>query len=253
MVSANCAVRVIFVIQKLLMKHSLLLIVVCFVFSTAVAQNTPEEFHVVATEDFKISCDDFESHWRKANWISIKPDRPDDIRLTLVKSLYSKTGIYFLFFNEDRHPNATKKNDFDSLWVEDVAEVFLWPDTSMSVYFEYEISPLNRELVLIIPNFKMRFSGWIPWNYKGSKRVQHCVRTRKTVQNAEGAFGWFAQIFIPYETLHPMVAEIPKPGTVWRGNFYRADYDNNRTVEWSWKRTKGTFHEFDVFGRLVFD
>lgn len=228
----------------------LIIVFICFTRFSAIGQ---DDFHVLPTEDFNITCDDLPKNWQKANWISIQPDKPDDIRATLVKSLYSKTGIYFLIFNEDRNPQATKKKDFDSLWVEDVAEVFLWPDTSMSVYFEYEISPLNRELVLIIPNFQMRFSGWIPWNYTGSKRIQHCIKHMKAVKNAEGAFGWYAQFFIPYETLHPMVSAIPQKGTVWRGNFYRADYDNNRVVEWSWKRTQKTFHEFDVFGRLIFD
>lgn len=216
------------------------------------AQDTPDEIHVLPTRDFKISCNNLDKNWQSAQWVSLQPDK-DDARATRVKSLYSETGVYFLIFNQDDKPSSTKKKDFDSLWVEDVAEVFLWPDTSMSVYFEYEISPLNKELVLIIPNFQGRFLGWIPWNYYGKRRIRHCVKIVKDLKGNEGVPGWYAEIFIPYAVMEPMVKEIPKPGSVWRGNFYRADYDDNKPVEWSWKRTQKTFHEFNVFGRLIFD
>jgi hypothetical protein len=215
-------------------------------------QNTPDFIHVLPTQDFKISCNDISKNWENAQWNELVSDHADP-RATRVKTLYSQTGIYFLYFNEDKKPTSTKKNDFDSLWVEDVAEVFLWPDTSMTVYFEYEIAPTNRELVLIIPNFQGRFLGWIPWNYRGTKRIQHCTKIIKEKKGSNEPPGWYAEFFVPYEILSPMVAEIPKAGSVWRANFYRADYDDNKTTEWSWKLTKKTFHEFNVFGRLIFD
>ena len=52
------------------------------------------------------------------------------------------------------------------LWNEDVFEVFLWTDERYPVYFEYEISPLNRELPILIPNFGGQFLGWRPWHYE---------------------------------------------------------------------------------------
>lgn len=38
------------------------------------------------------------------------------------------------------------QEDMSSLYLEDVAEVFLWPREELPVYFEYELSPLDREL-----------------------------------------------------------------------------------------------------------
>jgi hypothetical protein len=81
--------------------------------------------------------------------------------------------------------------------------------------------------------------------------VQHCTKIVKS-KKAASSKDWYAEFFVPYALLYPMVKEIPKPGSVWRANVYRADYDDNKTVEWSWKRTQKTFHEYQVFGRLVF-
>ena len=80
--------------------------------------------------------------------------------------LYSKTGLYFLMEGTDRKLTATMTEDFMDLWNEDVFEVFLWTDERYPVYFEYEISPLNRELAIIIPNFGGQFLGWRPWHYE---------------------------------------------------------------------------------------
>ena len=126
------------------MKYTTLifLVLACLTQTTNYAQNTPDYIHVLPTQDFKISCNDINKKWESAQWNELVPDHADP-RATRVKTLYSQTVIYFLYFNEDKKPTSTKKNDFDSLWVEDVAEVFLWPDTSMTVYFEYEIAPTN--------------------------------------------------------------------------------------------------------------
>ena len=69
------------------------------------------------------------------------------------KVLYSNTGLYFLMEGTDRTLTATMNEDFMDLWKEDVFEVFLWTDERFPVYFEYEISPLDRELPILIPNF----------------------------------------------------------------------------------------------------
>ncbi|NLH16473.1 MAG: hypothetical protein GX455_07840, partial [Phycisphaerae bacterium] len=45
----------------------------------------------------------------------------------------------------------------------------------------------------------------------------------------------------------------PKPGTRWRANFYRVDYDDNKSIGWDWARVGPSFHEYDKFGTLVFE
>jgi hypothetical protein len=45
----------------------------------------------------------------------------------------------------------------------------------------------------------------------------------------------------------------PKPGTRWRANFYRMDYDGGQTTSFDWARVGPSFHEFRKFGTLIFE
>ena len=103
--------------------------------------------------------------------------------------LYSKTGLYFLMDGTDRKLTATMTEDFMDLWNEDVFEVFLWTDERYPVYFEYEISPLNHELPILVPNFGGQFLGWRPWHYeRRSPDAQGHDHDRRTQEAATRRF-----------------------------------------------------------------
>jgi len=65
--------------------------------------------------------------------------------------------------------------------------------------------------------------------------------------------GWRAEVFVPYELLKPLQNVPPKPGTRWRANLYRMDYDGDKDAAWDWARVGPSFHEFEKFGVLVFE
>ncbi len=199
------------------------------------------------------------SYWQATDWITITVQEatlPTGLG-TQVKTLYSDNGIYFLFKCEDQKLTATLQKDFTTLFKEDVVEVFLWPDESVPVYFEYELSPLNYELPILVPNLNGRIQGWMPWRYEGKRKVQHGT----TVQGGEKKSGaliksWTAEFFIPFVLLSPLVDRTPKEGTRWRANLYRIDYDEGYTT-WTWQKTtkgaRGNFHEYNMFGTLLFE
>jgi hypothetical protein len=205
-------------------------------------------------------CDDFEvtgagdnAAWRTTEWTELRrrqaDGQPYDAR---VKMLYSNTGIYVLMEGTDRKVTATMNEDFMDLWNEDVFEVFFWPDERYPVYFEYEISPLGHELAILIPNFGGKFLGWRPWHYEGERRTRKATMTMGGPK-ASGASisGWRAEVFFPYALLRPLQNVPPKPGTRWRGNFYRMDYDGKPT-QWDWAPVGPSFHEYEKFGDLIF-
>ena len=168
--------------------------------------------------------------------------------------LYSKSGIYVLMDASDELLTATMREDFLNLWTEDVFEVFLWTDERYPVYFEYEISPLGYELPIIIPNFEGKFLGWRPWNYKGDRKTRKAVTIVGGRQQSGAKIqGWKAELFFPYELLRPLQNVPPKPGTRWRANFYRVDYDGGEQTAWDWARVGPSFHEYKKFGTLVFE
>jgi hypothetical protein len=207
------------------------------------------------TDDFEVKGDGSAPAWAKAEWEPLhkrtKDGHPYETR---IKVLYSKTGLYVLMDATDERLTATLQEDFQNLWTEDVFEVFLWTDERHPVYFEYEISPLNLELPILIPNFDGKFFGWRPWHYEGKRKTRKATASvGGPKQSGAKVTGWQAEVFIPYELLHPLQNVPPKPGTRWRANFYRMDYDGGKTTSWDWARVGPSFHEYPKFGTLVFE
>jgi predicted TIM-barrel fold metal-dependent hydrolase len=217
-------------------------------------QPARRELRVRPTPDFKVTGDGSAEAWKKAEWEPLhKRTAEGHPYETRIKLLYSKKGLYVLMDATDKKITATRK-DFENLWEEDVFEVFLWTDERDPLYFEYEISPLNFELPILIPNLDGKFLGWRPWHYEGERK------TRKATSAVGGALksgavvkGWRAEVFIPYELLTPLRNVPPKSGTRWRANFYRVDYDDGKPTSWDWARVGPSFHEFQKFGTLVFE
>ena len=121
---------------------------------------------------------------------------------------------------EDSVITATLKADYLNLYDEDVVEVFLWTDTTLPVYFEYELSPLNFELPILILNNKGKMMGWKPWQYEGERKTIHAISIKEK-NKKDNRFTWTAEFFIPYSLLSPMDNVPPAKGTQWRANFYR--------------------------------
>jgi predicted TIM-barrel fold metal-dependent hydrolase len=210
---------------------------------------------VRSTADFEVSGDGKHDAWSKAEWEPIPRRTKDGLPYeSRVKLLYSPKGLYVLFDGTDKKLTAKIEKDFENLWEEDVFEVFLWTDERQTTYFEYEISPLNYELPILVPNFNGRFLGWLPWHYEGGRRTRKATVATGGVKKPGAAItGWTAEFFIPYELLQPLTNVPPRPGTQWRANFYRMDYDDGRTTRWTWAPVGQSFHEFQKFGTLRFE
>jgi hypothetical protein len=239
--------------QLLLLTASLSLAQVTGAFA-ALPEKDSARVVVTKTTDFRVTGDGKSAHWKSARWTMLTARKLNGVALaTRVKLLYSDKGLYFLFDCQDEKLTATLKQDFAALYKEDVVEVFLWPDPSVPIYFEYELSPLNYELPILVPNLNGRFQGWKPWHYQGNKKIQHATSTQAGAKESNASVkGWMAEFFIPYALLNPLVPAPPRKGTQWRGNFYRIDYDHGYAT-YSWQNTGESFHEFKKFGTLVFE
>lgn len=213
------------------------------------------EMRVKATDDFEVTGNGSNAAWKKADWVALNKRQKEGLPYeTRIKVLYSKTGLYVLMDATDRKLTATFKEDFQNLWTEDVFEAFLWTDERDPVYFEYEISPLNYELPILIPNLGGKFLGWRPWHYEGGRKIRKATSAvGGAVKSGAEVKGWMAEVFIPYELLNPLRNVPPKPGTKWRANFYRVDYDDGKATQWDWSRVGPSFHEYEKFGTLVFE
>jgi hypothetical protein len=238
----------------------------CLIYSNGVSQNRDsdngrEEFMVVKkTDDFDVTGDGSSENWNRTDWVRLaqRANQENTNGLTTrVKVLYSDRGMYFLFHNEDDILNATFDSDFEELWNEDVVEVFLWTDESAPHYFEYEISPLNYELPLIVSNIEGELLHWIPFKNSYHEDHERFIHHKTSVEGGKKESGadvnsWTAEFFIPFKLLHPLKNIFPESGTEWRANFYRIDYDNGMTP-WSWQPYETNFHDYHNFGTIVFE
>lgn len=209
-----------------------------------------DEWKVKYTTDFEVKGDGSAANWKNSEWLELSKGKDVGVAYeTKMKMLYSDSGIYCLYYCEDKKITATMKEDFLDLWHEDVVEVFFWTDESAPIYFEYELSPLNYELPILVPNFNGKFLGWRPWHYEGGRRTKHAIHINK---NGDTVTSWTAEFFIPFSLLAPLNNVPPHKGTRWRANFYRIDYDNGES-SWQWQKIRKTFHDYESFGRLLFD
>jgi hypothetical protein len=145
------------------------------------------------------------------------------------------------------------KADNLNLWEEDVVEVFLWTSEDFPVYFEYELSPLNYELPIMVPNYNGTFLGWLPWHYDGDRKTRHATGiTGGEKKSGSTVSGWVAEFFIPYKLLAPLNQVPPASGTRWRANMYRIDYDSG-AAHFAWQKTNRSFHEYNKFGTFIFE
>jgi hypothetical protein len=209
---------------------------------------------VKPVDDFEVTGAGDHAAWKQAEWTSLRRRQQDGHPYdTRFKVVYSSTGLYFLMEGTDRKLTATMNGEFLDLWNEDVFEVFLWTDERHPVYFEYEISPLNQELPILIPNVGGQFLGWRPWHYERDRLTRKATSIMGGPKEPHASIqGWRAEFFIPYALLRPLQNVPPKPGTTWRANFYRMDHDDGRRTQWEWASVGKTFHEFEKFGDLVF-
>lgn len=207
------------------------------------------------TEDFEVTGTGENPNWNLTEWVELTQldNRYKSQGLTSrVKVLYSGAGIYFLFDNSDRLLTASLEGDFREIWNEDVVEVFFWPDEESGDYFEYELSPLNYELILWLPE---RGGGsWIPFNYyKSNRQTRHETSVRGGVKESGAEIkGWRAEFFIPWRLLRPFNHVPPEPESRWRANMYRIDYDDGAT-HFAWQPIERSYHEIRRYGTFLFE
>lgn len=223
------------------------LYVLSLLFSSILMASPNQSYQIRKTADFEVSGEGDNAAWNMAKWIYLKSTTHSALE-TKAKIMYSEKGLYVLFNNQDRKITATKTEDFSDLWNEDVVELFLQPVLDLPLYFEYEISPLNKHLFLLVPNHQGKFQGWKVWRAEASKPAKIVQKVRISPTN-----NWRAEIFIPYDLFKPLVNQHPTSGDVWQGNLYRIDYYEIEATYWSWKPVKGSFHQPETFGLFYFE
>lgn len=173
---------------------------------------------------------------------------------TDVRLWYDATALYLGWTCHDVDIQATFTARDSKFWEEEVAEFFVTRG-SLTQYFELQWNPLGGEFDAIIHNTldERGVSKGIKgdWSYT-AKGMKSAVKVRGTVgQSGDRDRAWQVEVKIPFADLE---GPAPKPGEVWRANFFRFNRTKGQPVEqlsWSPPMLSG-FHQPTRFGFLEF-
>jgi len=185
------------------------------------------------------------AEWQRAQAVTFCADwqgkNADAGRETRVRALWTPKTLYLrfecryreLFVFQDSDANGRR----DQLWDRDVAETFLQPDPSRSLYYrEFEVSPNGMWIDLDI------FPGGMSDLKSGLTRSVWLDEQNRT---------WAAELAIPMKAL----TEKFDPAAVWRTNFFRVEGAREPRFYSAWRATntpEPNFHVPAVFGKLKF-
>jgi hypothetical protein len=173
---------------------------------------------------------------------------------TTVRVWYDDTALYLGWTCRDSDVQATFTARDSRFWEEEVAEFFVTAK-DLTRYFELQWNPLGGIFDAVITNelddrgVSKKFEG--DWSYT-AKTMQSAVRLKGTAANSSDVDEfWQVEVMIPFADLGEPP---PKPGEVWRANFYRFNRGKDLPPEqlsWSPTRLRG-FHQPSRFGFLEF-
>jgi hypothetical protein len=173
---------------------------------------------------------------------------------TEVRLWYDDTALYLAWICKDADIQATFTARDSKFWEEEVVEFFVTPK-ELTRYFELQWNPLGGVFDAIIENdldargASKNFKG--DWNFT-AKGMKSAVKVKGTVGKSEDKDEfWQVEVMVPFSDLGQAT---PKPGEVWRANFYRFNRSKDQPVEQlSWSPTRyPSFHQPSRFGYLEF-
>jgi hypothetical protein len=231
-------------------------------FSHVQDESKNKEIHIPKIQSSALNVDGIvdDDVWKNAAGIDTFEDNNQEKSLpekTTVYVYYDDEALYLAFEFEDRDIQSTYTIHDANLWDEEAMELFIYPHTTIPnpiQYFELQWNPLGTVFDGIITN-KMNESGKSikrdldrGWNADGMKHAIHVEGPLN--QSSDQAKIWSGEITIPFKTLGQGT---PKPGDIWRANFYRYSRNTNEPITLiAWNPTRSTFHEPNRFGKLIF-
>jgi len=162
-----------------------------------------------------------------------------------------EAGFYTGFTDAKAQPKDFTAAGQPKLWTKDTVEMMVEPDAvgSNTNYYELQINPQNKIFKSQFdtlqqpnggPNGPFGHEDWVP-KLESAVTIQKGPDGKPTGYTVEAAIPWTAYA---KAANHP-----PKPGDVWRVNFYAMK--NNGGVAWSPILGQGNFHKASRFGKVV--
>lgn len=221
------------------------------------AQQTPmPEYHVTKapkppTIDGKLD----DEVWKAAQEVQLVTsfDGRQVQRPTRARLLYDDAFIYVSFDCDDPDVWGDLKNKDDSIYNEEVVEIFLDANGDQKTYNELEVSPHNVQFDAAFVTRRSDLPAAMAWD----SHMESAVQVRGTIDNdSDQDQGWSVEMKIPIANLMEVPHVPPQKGDHWRFNLYRLEHFKRRqSIEGQAFSPlfQGDFHNMPRFGTLVFE
>jgi hypothetical protein len=168
--------------------------------------------------------------WQKAAWTGYFNDIEGDIRPTpkyhtRVKMLWDDQYLYVGAELEEPQVWSNVAHHDEVVFQDNDFEVFVNPENNAKHYFEIEINALATIFDLFLPeSYRNGGNALIPWDVRGLKKAVHVNGTLNHPGDTDR--GWTVEMAIPIADISMgNHAETPVPGSLWRINFSRVEWD----------------------------
>lgn len=168
---------------------------------------------------------------------------------TCAKILWDEKRLYVAFICQDSDICATMGQRDQSLYKEDVVELFIDADGDGKTYFEIEVNPLGTLLDVRFIDVNVPDNGR---NWNGD--IKQAVWVNGTVENQNDRdTSWTVEIAISFASVVTAPHIPPEDGDVWPVNLYRIERGRSWTEYSAWAPVgRLDFHQPVKFGRLMF-
>lgn len=226
-------------------------------------KNNMKEKSIYKVKKLKASSIKIDADWNKPQWqetesVEIKKQMGPDPKFTPkveAKLMYDDDNIYGVFRVEDRYVRSTVQEYNGNVSGDSCVEFFFSPDSNFPErYFNLEINAGGTPLIFYITK------PWDEFTKLEAEDIQQIeiAHSLPAVVDPEitDPVTWTIEYRIPLAMLEKFSnVTRPKPGTVWKANFYKtgSKTSNPNYLTWSFvDHPKPNFHLPRFFGTLQF-
>jgi len=197
----------------------------------------------------------------EADWAACEPIRlagyNEGVRVkqqTTARMLWDDSFLYISWHCEDTQIWSTLTVRDDTLYQQEVVEVFINPDGDREAYLELEVNPLGTLWDGFILRRDSGLIGILAWNSFKIRRGVNLDGTPNDPSDTDKS--WSVELAVPLDELVTAANIPPKSGDKWRLNLYRIDLPqrNKKLADYSaWSPVSGeSYHDPDRFGEIEF-
>ncbi len=178
---------------------------------------------------------------------------------TSARLLYDSEALAVIFRVEDRYVRAVARRFQDSVCQDSCVEFFVAPVPDSDAYFNFEVNCGGTMLVHRCASTAERAAGKQTYDMAAQDgeriRMAHSLPSIVEPEITEPTV-WTVEYHLPFALFRQYFAvEPPRPGTVWRGNFYKCGDATSHPHWGTWAPVGGprpNFHQPAFFQPLHF-